>query len=206
MEIHKKTFRPAFLAFILLVILSACATSLQTSWDDPYYKGKRFNTLIILELSEQPEIRNVFESTTAAYFDKKGLKAIPSYTKMKSDTSFKYYQFEMKFDSLGVDAILVFRMLGTEEKETFVPDPGFVFPQYYFNYYTYYLNNYNMIHAPGYIRTDKVVKMEVSLYSNKGDMLVWTAHSSTFALDSTEEIAKSLAKKVYRELKHKKLI
>ncbi len=150
-----------------LILLTSCSTSLHTSWNDPYYKAKKFKNIIILELSENPEQRKIFETSTAAFFNKKGINAIPSYTKMKSDTSFKYYQFEMKFDSLDIDAILVFRMMGTKETETFVPDPGMVFPQYYFNYYTYYLNNYNMIHSPGYFRKDLIVKMETNLYSNR---------------------------------------
>jgi len=202
----KKRISTALIPVIAILILSGCSTGIHTSWTDPFYKGKRFSSLTILALSDNPEQRMVFESNVSGVFNDKGVSAIPAYTKLKSDTSFKYYQFEMKFDSLGVDAILIFRLLSIHEEESNMPDPNYFLPQYYFNYYTYYYNHYNLVNSPGYVRRDDIVKIEASLYSNRGDMLVWTAQTSTIDPASVESLARSLGKTVFRQLKRKKLI
>jgi len=76
----------------------------------------------------------------------------------------------------GIDGAITVRLLGVDERETYVPGTS---RAYAGGYYGYYSRVGAPIYEPGYTRRDTTVKVETSLYDVAEGKLLWTGVSET---------------------------
>ena len=103
----------------------------------------------------------------------------------------------------GFDGAVTMRFVGsdmrlTEETGTYGPAHS--------SFWSYYSYAWPMVYDPGYIRTDRRVQMETSVYSMKDDKLVWSGLSESMNPASAQELVDDVARTVGAELRKQRLI
>ncbi len=181
------------------------STKLVASVKNPGYSGSPLHRILIIGMSDDPEIRSDFEDAMASQLSKDGLEAIPGHTILlrpegsKLDISYLKAQIEEH----RIDGVVVSRLLGINKNVTYIPGQAYVVPYPYYNsFYGYYGNVYRQVYSPDYLREDKTVRIETNVYATKtpeGEF-IWTAISDTFNPKSAAKAIDGIVKLVAQEL------
>jgi hypothetical protein len=182
--------RPAGATPLLLVaaLLCACAsTSLVNQWKSPDYSGGPVRKVMVVGVAKQPSVRRVFEDEFAAKLKAAGVEAIPSYTQIGEDGLADPAAIEPIIGKLGVDGVLITRLV-KKEKQTQVSDYyGPVTPTGFHGWYSSAWTGY---YEPATVYQYDVVTLETSLYSVPQSKLVWSGTTETFSpVDVKKETA-----------------
>ncbi len=171
----------ALLAFIAFLFTSCGSSVNMTSWTNPKEKEKIGN-VVVWAMFDKLEYQKPFEQYSTAWLNNKGFKALESLNFLAPGKKYELTDLEKKFDSLGVDGILVVTYKGTDKQQTYVPATTVAYPDYYYNYYDYYNWGYpvygygaNVVTTGGYWATSSVVNLHANLYANSNNDLIWTA-------------------------------
>ena len=79
---------------------------------------------------------------------------------------------------------------------------------YYRNDYwgNYHSRGWGAAYDPGYLRTDKIVRVETNIYSLAEDKLIWSGVSETFDPSSTGSMVDQIATAAAAELRSRGLL
>jgi hypothetical protein len=133
------TWKPATLLLFLTLTLTGCSSiTMVASWRDKSAPARSYGKLLVVGITENGQMRQLFEEVMAAELRKKGVIATPSYliTGMKEKQSRESLEKAVK--KTGADAVITTRVTGRKRStDTHVgyvmTDRGFANP---------YLNNY----------------------------------------------------------------
>ncbi len=203
----------AVVAFGLFWVLAFCAppalhakgVKLLMSWKNPDYSGKRPHRVLVIGMTENPEIRADFEDDLSAAITSDGLEAVPG-----NHILFRPESAELKPDYLKaqirdfhIDAVLVSRLVSIDKKTTYVPGHNYAVPYpYYHSFYGYYGAVYHQVYSPDYLREDTTVRIETNFYvatASDGE-LIWTGTSDSFNPKSAKKVIAGLVKLIVKEL------
>jgi len=67
------------LGLIVLAVVGCAGTALTKSWRSPDYKGQPFKKLLVVGVSEWPELRRSFEEEFVKELKAAGVNAVPSF-------------------------------------------------------------------------------------------------------------------------------
>ena len=165
-------FNLAALAFAAL-LLGACATTRPVhEWRSDGYSGAIDNILVIAAIQRSTQ-RRVYEDLFADTLALRGVTVTPSYTLLTSTTEISRATVEAAIRGRDIDAVLVTRLLGIDEVETYHPPTSRV---YYRSYHSYYQHALTEV-SPGYYRRYNVLTIETALYDSASGELVWSMQS-----------------------------
>jgi hypothetical protein len=198
-------------AFCLLVAVSCSLTNLNAVWKDPQYQGGKLKNVLVVGSSTNTVVRRIFEDEFTARFKSRGINAIPSYTIFPSEKTLDKDTIESKSRELGIDAMLITRLVDTKTKQELTPAP------YYRDVYFYdWPNRYSPFYSssfPGRYYNDRpyyseyeVVNLETTLYDTQTGKLIWSALSDTVVGGSTELEVSSVVKMIMNNLAENQLI
>jgi hypothetical protein len=201
-------------AFCLLVAASCSLTNLNAVWKDPQYQGGKLKNVLVVGESTNQVVRRIFEDEFTARFKSRGTNAIPSYTIFPSDKTLDKDTIESKSRELGIDSMLVARVVDTKTKQELTPAPS---TYYYRDIYFYdWPNRYSPFYSgtfPGRYYNDRsyyseyeVVNLETNLYETQTGRLIWSALSDTVIGGSTELEVSSVVKTLMKNLAENQLI
>ncbi len=189
----------------VLPVANAKGAKLLVSWKNPEYSGQKPHRLLVIGMSENPEIRADFEDDLSAVLANDGLEVIPGNTIL-----FRPDSAELEADYLKgqirdfkIDAILVSRLVKVDKKTTYVPGHSYIVPYtYYGSFYGYYGAVYRQVYTPDYLREDTTVRVETNFYAaNLPDgELIWTGTSDSFNPKSAKKVIDGLVKLIVKEL------
>lgn len=191
---------PLRLLTILLVLgLAACSsTRLTDSWVDPTLQSApHFKKLMAAVLSADQALRRSTEDALVA--ELKGAPAVPSYALMPAWEGGRLDSVRARLEQAGIDGVVALRLAGVDKEQTWVPGtyPGFG------GYWRY---GYSAAYNPGYLRTDTIVRVEISVYSVPEDKLIYAARSRTFDPGSSTDTVKEIVESVAADLKKRGLL
>jgi hypothetical protein len=201
-------------AFCLLVAASCSLTNLNAVWKDPQYQGGKLKNVLVVGESTNQVVRRIFEDEFTARFKSRGTNAIPSYTIFPSDKTLDKDTIESKSRELGIDSMLVARVVDTKTKQELTPAPS---TYYYRDIYFYdWPNRYSPFYSgtfPGRYYNDRsyyseyeVVNLETNLYETQTGRLIWSALSDTVIGGSTELEVSSVVETLMKNLAENQLI
>lgn len=173
---------PLALAAALLV-LGACAARPTAEWRDDSYTGPVRDVLII-GVSEQTATRKLFEDTFVTKLAEHGVTATASSTLMPSDEKISRETVETAIDGESIATVIVTRLLGVEERETYY-EPATT--RYYGSYYSYYSQSWHYADS-GYFREYKVLKLETNVYDVATGNLVYSMQSENIDPQSATQV------------------
>lgn len=189
----------------LLAGLSACSsTRLTESWDNSDYSAPRAKKLLLVGMIKDVVTRRFFEQHFVAEAKNRGINAIASYEFIPNPTDHDQKEELIQLiRQTGADAVLVAQMKGMEKDEKYVPGRLDWSPDDYEHYglYNYYYRSYRTIHRPGYIGSDKYLKMQLRFFDVDTGKLVWAGNTRTKNPKSLIQTIEAIAGKVIGDLK-----
>ncbi|HSB51712.1 MAG TPA: hypothetical protein VLD40_03555 [Dissulfurispiraceae bacterium] len=199
----------SFALSLSLFILASCATTTLTStWKDPSYDGGKLKKILVVGVTKKPAMKRIFEDEFVAQLRVKGLDGVASYTVMPQDEAPDKNALTALVNKLGVDGVIVTRLVDKKTIETYyppqvtyVPNPG-----YYGGWYSYYYPSYSYVTTPGYTTENQVIVLETNLYAANGEKLVWSGISETFVEDTANQLIKGFVQVIIRDISEKGLI
>jgi len=118
------------LAFCAPPALNAKGVKLLQSWKNPDYSGQRPHRVLVIGMTENPEIRADFEDDLSTAITKDGLEVVPG-----NHILFRPESAELEPDYLRaqirdfhIDAVLVSRLVHIDKKTTYVPGHNYAIP------------------------------------------------------------------------------
>ncbi len=192
---------PMILAVIIALSLSSCAITHMSSWSDPAYRGGAIKKFAVYGLYKKSEYRTRFEKSMVGYLKKQGIQAVASVDFMPAVRvpSDRDREIERVTHAIGADGILIFRVASIKKEASFLPGD----PHYYFSYYW---SSWDEIHRQKEESRITEVILDMRLYSNSTNRLVWSARSETFVPESIDEAVVSIGGKLVKSFREKGLV
>jgi hypothetical protein len=195
------------LLILIPFLFTSCGPTVKlTSWKNPQ-ENARIGNVVVWGMFERLEYQKPFEQYSTAWLNKKGFKAMESLKFIAPGSKHDINELEKKFDSLGVDGILVVTYKGTDKTENYVPQTTSVYPDYYYNYYNYYNWGYprygygaNVVTTGGYWTTSSTLNLHANLYSNTNNGLLWSAEISLVDPEYIDQASTQVISQIYNDL------
>lgn len=193
-------------AAFLLVMTSCSATTLNTVWKDPNYQGGKLKKLLIIGVAKKQVLRRSFEDKFVAQLKAHGTDAISSYSVIPSDEKLDKVTVESKIKTLGVDAVLVTRLVNRKKEKEYIPAAVPPAGPYHGGWYRGYERGYGYAVSPGYYTEYETVNLETNIYDTQAEKLIWSGSSDTVLGGSVEAEIESLIKLIMKSLSDNQLI
>jgi len=182
-------------------IITACAGNPIAEWQDEHFTGPVDNILII-GASEQPTVRRLFEDSFVKELAAIGINAKPSYKVMTPDQVISRESIEDALAGQAMDAVLVSRLLGVEEVQTYNPPSYYPYHRSYHSYYAHAMD----YSSPGYYRKYKVLTLETNLYDTATAKLVWSMQSESIDPSTPKDVIEEQIRLTIKTLGERGLI
>jgi len=178
------------LMIISSFLLTSCATTvLTTVWKDESFTGP-VRKMAVIGIFKTPAVRNFFEDEFSRQLKTHGIEAVASYTIIPIDDQSDKDIVASKLRNLGMDFVLVTRLVDRKTVQTYIPGQAYMVPGYYRSWGGYYQYAY----SPGYLVEDTYAYAETNIYDVKNDKLIWSARSETEISGMNQELIRSFVK------------
>lgn len=193
------------LTFIILisVFLAGCDKSkVIHSWADPDASGYSFTKPIAVAAFKDKQLRETTEDAIVRNIKK--VKAFPSYLVLKEGEMDDVEAAKKRLLADGYDGAVVMRLAWIENKADFV---AATYPNYYYNYWSYYSTSWSGApYSPAYVREDRIVQIETTLFSITDNKLLWVGVSESKNPESVSNLVDEIAEVIGKELRKKGII
>lgn len=180
------TLRRALAALALVALAGGCATSASTkldaSWKAPGASAKQFRKVLIVTVSPDEFVQQDVQQTLARDLKARGINAVASGAYFTRYTAAERQRFERTIKDTDADAILLARVMATDEKVVttagqLVNFNGLPYAQVsgVWNVAAATMDPTQYVPPNDY---DKVtIHAEATIFEKKGEKLVWTARA-----------------------------
>ena len=201
---------------VILILLSFSAvfisctgsalTDISGSWKNPDYKGKKFQNILVVAVSNDIVKRSTMENALSKSFKDSKVKATSSSNVLtpdmlalnssgKLDTA-KREAIKSKIESMGFDGVVVVSLLDVKDKQKYVPGSTYYMPNHYYlspgyGFYGYWYPSYEVVQSQGYYVNEKEVFLETALFDVKTEQLLWSGETGTANPSSLKSLASS---------------
>ncbi len=190
------------------ILVVGKSTKMVLSWRNPSYsQTKKFHRVLALGLSNKTEVRADFEDALAAELSSKGFDAVPGNTILlrPPGTQLDLNTLREQIRANQIEAVVVSRLIKVDDTVTYIPGYAYTVPFPYYNtFYGYYGTLYPVVYSPGYLQTEKKVRVETNLYyvtAAPDGQLVWTAITDTFNPTNADKAIRKLVKLVVTQMR-----
>lgn len=180
--LHRYTL--LLVAALLAAALGGCAsTHITSAWSDPEISRLAFRKVLVVFQHADPALRERVERTMAAEI----ANAVPSHAIFSDEDVRDVERVKARVRADGFDATVIMRVVGVEREVSYVPSRLYATPAYYRDMWGYWGYGWRSAYEPGYLRSDRVVRVATNVYGVAADKLVWASESETFNPSSLRE-------------------
>lgn len=198
---------PKLLIFILLAFsATGCASlSLVSSTLNTTLPAKHYQKLLVVGITEKPEMRQVFEEVFASELRERGLNGIASYSitginEKPSRDSLAEAVKKSQSDGVIVTRLVSFKR-NTEVKTGFIMTDRGIAEYYGFSdFYNIPVTYATFVHQPVEVLRSTKASFETNLFDAVSGRLVWTGRSTAVDPEGTITISRELSRVVFREM------
>jgi hypothetical protein len=181
---------------------------------DADYAGSRFNTILVIGVTNSKTIREALENKFVAMLKEQDAGAVASYQVLPQDQEINRELIQQYIIDTGIDGVLVTRLKarGTEISEPIktnanTPPPEPMETQLGSrDFYGYYSLTYRAVRATDFPSEDQFVELETKLFEVKEGKEVWSATRKTKNPTSAMALIKELGNVIISELSKENLI
>jgi hypothetical protein len=187
------------------LLLESCAstpishTTVLGTWKADNY-NRQLSSFMVISLSDEPGIREKFESIMVGRLKKEGLHAMASSDIMAADEEINRGTVKAAMADKDIDGVLVSRLLGVERDAIYVP------PSPDNSLETSFNRAAPIVTSPGYVEHRSVITLQIDLYDTASEHLVWSLRSQTVNPPNVTEVMDRISKDVVKDLRSKGLI
>jgi hypothetical protein len=191
-------FALLLIALLLAVMAGGCASTRITSeWKDESLSRLPLRKVLAVFQIADPGQRRIFEDQMAREFP----NTTPSYTVLGDDEVRNTERVKARVRELGFDSVVIMRVVAVERQQSYVPPTPWVVPVHYVDLWGYWTLGWAEVYQPGYIRTDRVVRIATTIYSVPDDKLVFASESETFDPASLPKAVAETAKVISKQIR-----
>ncbi len=199
---------------VSLLFISCSSTRLLDQWKDPNTIDYKTNKVLVIGITKNEDARRLFENDLTSKLVSKGVNAVKSIDFFgESFTSSKKTEedlniIENKLIESDFDAILISKVINSEDKVTFVK--AFRnFNDDFKNFKEDYYQNQDIYYSNEYYEETKIYHAETALYcicTGKERELLWRASIDITNPYKAESTIKDYVNLILKELKNQKLL
>lgn len=165
----------ALVISVSVILLAACASAKPVGeWRDESFSGK-LNNILVIGVTSQTTRRRGWENRFVEELAARGVNGVPSYTLLESSLELTRDIVERAIEDQGLDGVLVTRLVGIREKETYRLPANYDDDRGYIGYYDHAWKET----SGGYYAEHKIFTLETNLYDVASGKLVWTMQSES---------------------------
>jgi hypothetical protein len=171
-------------AALFAAVLGGCAsTQIVSAWSDPEFSRVPFRKVLVVFQHQDPALRQRLERTMAAQI----ANSVPSHAIFSDEEVRDVERVKARVRQEGFDSTVIMRLVGVEREVSYMPSRMYAAPAYYRNMWGYWGYGWTSVYEPGYLRSDRVVRVATHVYGVDADKLVWASESETFNPASLRE-------------------
>jgi hypothetical protein len=170
---------------MLLGVACGAPTTIKSSWRDPTIKSLRFHKVVVIAIMSEESTRRSMETAMA----QKIPGSVPSYTFITQAELADREKVREAVQKTDFDGAIVMRIVGVDKEVSY--EPGAAYP--YGSMWGYYGYGSSYVYSPGYLKTDKLISMEINVYSVKDAKLIYSSRSETTSPESVNDLIDSVA-------------
>jgi hypothetical protein len=202
------------LALVMVVGLGGCATSkIESAWAEPTATPESFASMkqvLVVAMVSDGAIRRASEDAmdVAVSSGPRGqsgdLVVHPSYTLLDDKDLGNREAARKKVEAAGYDGAVLMSYVSSQQKVTVTPPTysgGF-----WGGYGRYGYGGGAMIYDPGSVRTDTILKLQVSIYSLKEEKLLWSGVSRTLNPSDVQKLIGDVTQAMADDLRKRGLL
>ena len=187
---------------LLILITAGCASvSMVESWKDRTVPGKSYQNFLVVGITENLQMRQIFEEVLAAELRKKGVAATASYTITGVEEKLSRGAVEKAVQATAVDAVITTRVVDFKKKTQ--KDVGYVMSDRAkigpVSFATFDLK-------PVEITTSTTYALETDLFDTATQNLVWTGTTNAVDPQGIITVSKEFSGVVITEMSKEGLI
>ena len=186
-------FRVIAGAALTLLLASCASTRITGEWRDTGY-DKSISKILVIGMSANTVLRRSYEDSLVSHFSDHGVTAVSGATTLPEDEEVSKESIKKAIEGKGFDAVLVTRLIGVDEQQTYISTSDYAPPApYYRNFYDYYHRTYPTVYRRDYLVTDTIVTLETNIYEAETGNLIWAITSESFNPDQANTLAEYLS-------------
>ena len=191
-------YRSLFL--LLFIAQTACSRStLTTVWADKDYGKGPVSSVMVVGVSSDEKVRQLFEEHFVELFEERSTEAVPSFKSIPKSSKASKEAVEDTVRRRGIQSIFVTRMVGIDKEVAYIEDPvvDSHAARYNRRFDSYYPEAYG---SAATAVTYTFYKLESNLYDSESGALIWSARSKLFAPGTTDDALEELGDLVMNDL------
>jgi hypothetical protein len=188
----------------LLFALVSCgpSTKLTGTWKEPQVTGIPFKKVVAAVLSKDKTMGRIAEDEFIRSLPK-GTEGVAAYSLIPESEKDDTEKVKARLQAAQVDGAVVFRLISADTEYTY--NAG-VYPATYATFYGYYGYAYHAVYDPGYLMSDRVIRVETNVYSVVDEKLVWSGASESFNPKSSRKLIDDVVRVVVKDLKRQGIV
>jgi hypothetical protein len=190
-------------AVVALTLVACATTTIKESWTDPAAGRLEFRKVLALVLSSDASLRRIGEDELVRQIRR--TQAVAAYTVLSAEDYGDVERAKATLRTAGFDGVVTMRLVGKEQRQTWVPGGAYPAPSYA-SFGGYYRYAWPSVYDPGYLRTDTIAQVETQVYSLADDKLLWAGLSETVNPSDARSLIDDVARAVAKELKKQGLV
>jgi hypothetical protein len=201
-----KYYFAGLIPVLLVLLMVSCSPVTLTSWVNPK-ESQKVSRIVIWGMFDKLEYEKPFEQSVTSYFSGRGAKAVEALTIIKPGRKYEPKELEAIFDSTTADALLLVTYTGSEKQDNYIQPTTTIYPDYYYNYYSYYSWGYPVYYGGGYSvttggywTTTTTLNLRANLYSTRTKNLLWTANVSVTDPQYVDEASYQVGSMIFADL------
>jgi hypothetical protein len=183
-------------------MISCAGKSQLKSWRNGAYEGGRVNSILVVGVSKDAEIRNYFGSVFVKQFERAGIRAQAVDSIVSADKVVDKDAVKAAAQKQKLQAVLITHLESEGSKEVYQPGP--TGGQDRFDYYYRWV--YGTAQMSGYYKKEKYAKLVSKLYDTASEEVIWTGVSEFIDPGSAKDIISTLAPEVIKGMREDKVI
>ncbi len=198
---------------ISVMLLASCATtSLVDTWRNPNLPGRRYEKMLVVNVTRNENTRRVFEDVISAELGQRGIAVVPGYTLIAKEEKANKEVMEKAVKTSGAEGVLTIQTIKVEQQTGYTPGyienyPNFWYPPAFptWNLYGYYGSSTTYYEPPSSY-TYEVATIQANLFDVASGKLIWAATLQSSEPGNITSVSKDLARLIIEKLVKEGLI
>ncbi len=198
-----------FVLSLLLTMLASCSTTkVANTWKDASQADLKVTKALVIFVTDHAPVQEAFENAFVAKLQANNIEAFASYKVLLTDKKVDKNFILKKVTSLGIDAVIVTRILGAKEKiVSDRPSPYKIpYAQYSIKLHEANMKRYGKDKPSGYIAKFDQVALKTTVHAVSTQQPIWYLESNTIVQETFNKLLDSYLNVVISGLKNEQLI
>ena len=180
---------------LTLILISGCGpkTKIVADWNAPDVEPEPFKKVVAIATSQDKILRRIAEDEFIGALPK-GTQGVTAYSLIPEESREDKEAVRSILEKAGVDGAVIFRLTGVDKNLEYSPGTS------HYSFYGYYGWAWSTFQTPDYMKWEKTVSVEASVYRISDEKLVWSAISQSTDPESAKNVIDDVARLVAKQM------